>query len=387
MEVVPYNSTSLGKHDAITVESKIVVKHIFPGAHVKIVAGHHMGTTGRVVSVTVADGDHIAAVLSDGINTEIQVNVSSLQISSEVSTGHGNLGGYELYDLVSVSENETACVIHVGIERLRVINHSNIVKDLHPQDLVAKRNMMSKKSTAFDKVQHTISCGDQVKITAGEYNGKSGSVKHIMRGNLWVHSNNHLKNSGIMVIRGRECLLAGGGGSGGGATNKAISTALGTSGANVQVPGMAGAQIKTFNFTSGGAGGGGGGGFSKDPTIGKTIKIIKGSYKGLLAQCVGVTPTQYSVELLARVKRMMIDKAKCKIVGDKNGSYVQGSFGSAATGATDSSGRPRGPDLAGPMADISTPFLTSDTPMHMGAETPLHSGSETPARRCNPCAC
>ena len=53
------------------------------------------------------DGDHIAAVLTDGINTEIQVNVSSVQISSEVSTGHGNLGGYELYDLVSVSENET----------------------------------------------------------------------------------------------------------------------------------------------------------------------------------------------------------------------------------------------------------------------------------------
>merc|ERR1711871_740326 len=218
------------------------------------------------------------------------------------------------------------------------------------------------------------------KIVSGEYTGKSGAVKHIMRGNLWIHSNNHLKNSGIMVIRGRECLLAGGAG-GGSATNKAVSTALGTSGANVQVPGMAGAQIKTFNLTSGGTGGGGGG-FSKDPAIGKTLKVIKGSYKGLLAQCVGVTPTQYSIELLARVKRMMIDKAKCKIVGDKNGSYVQGSFGSTTTtggmAGADASGRSRGPELAGPMADISTPFLTADTPMHMGAETPLHSGNETP---------
>jgi hypothetical protein len=94
-----------------------------------------MGQTGRVVNVDIVDGDHIAAILTgficifpcifiylyiidmiiiyfsffhhhsityiqipktiffffltDGLNTEIQCNVSHLQASSEIATGHG----------------------------------------------------------------------------------------------------------------------------------------------------------------------------------------------------------------------------------------------------------------------------------------------------------
>jgi hypothetical protein len=43
------------------------------------------------------------------------VNVSHLQMSNEVAAGHGNLGGYELYDCVSLNENEVAVVIQVNI--------------------------------------------------------------------------------------------------------------------------------------------------------------------------------------------------------------------------------------------------------------------------------
>ena len=38
--------------------------------------------------------------------------------------------GYELYDLVVLSENECAVVIAVGAEKLRVINHMDIVKEV-----------------------------------------------------------------------------------------------------------------------------------------------------------------------------------------------------------------------------------------------------------------
>ena len=46
-----------------------------------------------VVSVNNVDGDHIAAILTDGMNNEIQCNVGHLQTSSEVTTGHGHLMG------------------------------------------------------------------------------------------------------------------------------------------------------------------------------------------------------------------------------------------------------------------------------------------------------
>ena len=121
------------------------MKHVEPGAHVKIIHGRYVGATGRVVAVTIMDGDHIAAILTDGVNNEIQVNVAYTKISNEVSIGHGNLGGFELFDCVSLSENETAVVINVGLEKLRVINHMNTVKEVYPQDIVNKRNSQSSK--------------------------------------------------------------------------------------------------------------------------------------------------------------------------------------------------------------------------------------------------
>ena len=46
-----------------------------------------------MVSVNNVDGDHIAAILTDGMNNEIQCNVGHLQTSTEVTTGHGHLMG------------------------------------------------------------------------------------------------------------------------------------------------------------------------------------------------------------------------------------------------------------------------------------------------------
>jgi len=73
-----------------------LVKHITPGEHVKIVSGRDQGATGRVVSIFTADGENLAVVLTDGVNTEIQCHINALQVSSEVSSGQGNLLGYEV---------------------------------------------------------------------------------------------------------------------------------------------------------------------------------------------------------------------------------------------------------------------------------------------------
>lgn len=353
LEVVPHNNELLGTN-VLTVEMALCVKYVFPGAHVKIIGGRYIGSTGRVVSVSVMDGDHVAAILTDGINSEIQVNVSNIQISAEVSIGHGDLGGYELFDCVSLSENETAVVIFVGTEKLRVINHMNVVKDVYPQDISSKRNAQSLKQSAFDSAQTTIKPNDIVKVSGGnDYVGKTGTVKHIMRGNLWIHSNNHLKNSGVMVVRGRSCVLAG--------SNQAEST-------NARANATTGVGSAAVTIaTTGGPGKFG----AKDSAIGKTVKIIKGGFKGFLAQVVDATPTTYTCELLARVKKIVIDRVKCKEVGDKDGAYDKTSVGGV--------GASRYSDVVGALADVATPFLTAETPMHMqGSETPMQSGMDTP---------
>jgi hypothetical protein len=48
-------------------------------------------------------------------------------MSSEVTTGYGNLQGYELYDLVALSDQEYAVVIHVGSEKLKVIDNRSMM--------------------------------------------------------------------------------------------------------------------------------------------------------------------------------------------------------------------------------------------------------------------
>ena len=75
--IVPYNNALTTE---MSMEVDLLVKYIFPGAHVKVVAGRYMGQTGRVVSVKSADGTNVAAILTDGINTEIQCNVGHLQV-------------------------------------------------------------------------------------------------------------------------------------------------------------------------------------------------------------------------------------------------------------------------------------------------------------------
>jgi len=64
----------------VDVEAALLVKYIRAGAHVKAVAGKHSGQTGRVVSVSYADGDHVAVILTDCVQSEIRCNVAHLQV-------------------------------------------------------------------------------------------------------------------------------------------------------------------------------------------------------------------------------------------------------------------------------------------------------------------
>jgi hypothetical protein len=161
-------------------------------------------------------------------------------------------------------------------------------------------------------------------------------------------------------VRGRSCVLAG--------TNSAHGGTSRTMQTQPSVP---------IAMTAGPGSKFGG----KDAAVGKTVKILKGAYKGFLANVISATPTTFTLELLARVRKIVIDRVKCKEVGDKDGAFDKTAIG--GVGATSTG------DIVGPMLDIGTPFLTADTPMHMqGSETPMfnvgnetpYAGNETPGR-------
>ena len=49
------------------IEANLLIKHIRPGAHVKVTEGTYSGQTGKVVCITLVDGSHVAAILTDGV--------------------------------------------------------------------------------------------------------------------------------------------------------------------------------------------------------------------------------------------------------------------------------------------------------------------------------
>ena len=325
----------------LSVEMGLLVKYIEMGSHVKVCSGQFMGQTGRVVSVKRSDGGHVAAVLTDGVNSEIMCNISQLQISDEVATGKDNLNGYELYDLVQLNDNETGVVIYVGREKLRILTHLDVTKEVLPLEIQAKRNFMSEKAQSYDSAQAIVSVGDVVSVTHGAHLGTSGTVKHVSKGHLFLHSNSHLKNSGMFVARARNCSVAGA---------KTQILALGPT------RGQAAGGKKVSDILPSGRSNK----LNQHASVGKTIRILRGQFKGLLAQVIDATQSHYLVELLAKLKRVNIPIDITVIVGDK-----QGSLHNTAT---------REPNAFFP----ATPSLGMDTPSYAGSETPSHIGSETP---------
>lgn len=47
-----------------------------------------------------------------------------------MTSGQGHLQGYELYDLVALSESEMAVVVGVGAEKLKIITNADAIKEV-----------------------------------------------------------------------------------------------------------------------------------------------------------------------------------------------------------------------------------------------------------------
>ena len=193
-----------------------------------------------------------------------------------------------------------------------------------------------------------------MNVTSGTYAKLTGTVRHIMKGVFWLHSNLHLKNSGIFVTRGRLCILAG---------SKINDNSMNTQQQKFQ---PAATQKR----------------HGKDDSIGKTLRITKGEYKGHLAQIIENDGEKYKVELLSKMKKITIEKTKTVIIGDKEGSL-------------ETANQRRSEGMYDPsMAVPSTPFYTQDTPHYYasnatphhysGGETPGPGGGMTPGRTPNP---
>ena len=171
---------------------------------------------------------------------------------------------------------------------MRVLDQNGSIRSILPSQ-VSNKIEPRRDAIATDRNGSEIRLGDTVREVVGE--SKHGTILHIYRSFLFVHSRTQTENSGVFVVRSTNVatIAAKGGRQGGGVDLTKLNPALknGTGGAGVMAP---------PKFVG------------RDRTIGKTVTIRKGAYKGMLGIVKDTTDTTARIELHAKNKIVTVGK-------------------------------------------------------------------------------
>lgn len=152
---------------------------------------------------------------------------------------------------------------------------------------------------AVDRNGSEIRVGDTVRESGGEQ--KKGVILHIYRSFLFLHNREQTESSGISVVR---------------TTNVATVAARGGRIAQNSTAGPDLARMNPAlqrNSTNGNAAMPPPKSFGRDRTLGQTVTIKKGAYKGLLGIVKDTTETQARVELHTKGKTITVPKDTLRI--------------------------------------------------------------------------
>ncbi|KAF4630686.1 hypothetical protein G7Y89_g7455 [Cudoniella acicularis] len=273
---------------AVSVQADIVTLAVSEGDlrhHVKVIGGsRYRDEVGMVVKIA----DDRVTLLSDHGHTEITVFSKDLREASD-SGGQGSLGNYELWDLVQLDPSTVACIVKVDRESMIVLDQNNQTRTVLPSQI---SNKLEKRrhAVATDRNGAEVRHDDTVKEFGGE--SRSGKIIHIHRAYLFLRSTSISENAGVFVAR----------------TNAVTSvTAKATASAAPDLTSMNPAMKRNPGAANGGdmpppkS-------FTRDRSIGQTVTIRKGPYKGLLGIVKETTDTNARVELHTKNKTVNVPK-------------------------------------------------------------------------------
>jgi transcription elongation factor SPT5 len=338
------------------------------GDHVKCVAGRYDGETGTIVHVDASSENWLAVLICDNGGKEIKAFVRDLQASAEQSKGMDSLQGYELHDLVAIGTREVGVIVHVGREDFKVLGQDGRVRTLPPETLRGKKNRFSARATALDMKHQHLSQNDMVRVIGGPYQGRRGTIRHVHRAFLFLHSATELDNTGIFVARARNTVLGG------------QKAKFSLSGDNMsitsshRVSGMSSPALSRDDLRGRGRGRGRGNGRGRgrrsDPLQGKPVRVKKGRYKAYKGTVVDANDIFIRVELTGKHKTVQMRRDNVVQLDADAGASSAGNHRRAAGSY---------------MGSIGTAFggFGSQTPRLLGSETPMHAGM-TPLRPSTP---
>ncbi|KAH7379713.1 hypothetical protein BKA64DRAFT_234011 [Cadophora sp. MPI-SDFR-AT-0126] len=345
----------------IEVPVKGLRKRFKEGDHVKVIGGSRFrDEVGMVVKIS----EDRVTLLTDQSNTEVTVFSKDLREASD-SGGGGSLGQYELWDLVQLDPSTVACVVKVDRESLVVLDQNNQTRTVLPSQISNKLEKR-KHAVATDRNGSEIRADDGVKEYGGE--GRSGKILHIHRAYLFLRNTSQSENAGVFVTRTTSVATV----AAKGGRLVTSSTAPDLNSMNPALKRNPGGQTDMPPPKS----------FGRDRSIGQTVTIRKGPYKGLLGIVKETTDTNARVELHTKSKTVNVPKDalgfKDRVTGQSIDLNSRGGHGGGRGGFTPRGGSGRG-GLGG-----STPGGGWDggrTPMATGGNerTPAWGTARTPA--------
>lgn len=293
----------------IEVPNKGLRKRFRTGDHVKVINGRYRDEVGMVTHIK----DAQVTFMSDQTKEEVTVFSKDLREASDIG-GQGQLGQYELLDLVQLDPTTVGCIVKVDRESMVILDQNGDTRQVVPSQI---SNKLPKRRTAVaaDRDGSEIRLDDVVREHGGQQ--RQGKIIHIHRSFLFLHSHEWTENAGVYVTRASNVnTIAAKGGrvnqaSGPDLTSMNPALKRNPAGQSMQAP-------RTFG---------------PDRSIGKTCTIRRGGYKGLLGIVKDATDTHCRVELHTKAKIITIPKAdlafKDQITGkpvDMN-SMGRGGFG------------------------------------------------------------
>ena len=214
-KVLPINSALL--QEAIPLTRDDLAKVIAEGAHVKIIAGGHVGETGMVVRASPEKGT--VHIFSKRNEAEYEVFMSDVKETQELASNIPVFGQFEVYELVKLRGTVAGMITKIENGQFTVLNNLGkeiLVNHAELQDVLSStRQSLTRKGRrqlGLDRYGNEICQDDIVKVVSdkSEWEGKEAVVKHIFMDSVWLEAKGVSRNMGFFVLTRTELWLVGG---------------------------------------------------------------------------------------------------------------------------------------------------------------------------------
>jgi transcription elongation factor SPT5 len=280
----PQNAQGVG---LIQILSREIEKNFKLSDHVEILDGPSSGDTGIITAIA----GSVCTILIDEELRDVKVNINSLKMAPDMSKGEMKLGGYMLGQLVHFSKPIDSIGVIVRISKsgnFTLLGVDGKKYSMTLGDIVSSKSG-GKDILTVSRHGDQIRKGAVVKYFDERSQVKTGTVREIYRSSIFVRENEKVEDSGLSVVDAKNVEVV------------STSSARQAPSVMTNIAGAANNTAPTHQQVAYRRPG-------QSRLEGKRVRIIKGQYKGQLAQVREDHDTRVQVSLEAKFRVVTIPK-------------------------------------------------------------------------------